>query len=298
LKKGLGKGLGALMQDVSLSSTLNQGINEEFKHIISNILLKDIRPNPFNPRQDFESIALEELKSSITTHGLIQPITVRKVPQGYELISGERRYRAFKELNLENIPAYVIEVESDSVMLELAIIENVQRENLNPIEVANGYQRLIEEHQYTQEKVAERVGKQRSTITNSLRLLKLPLSVQDHVRDKKLSMGQARALLSLENYDEILDASQFVIDHELSVRDTEKYVKGYGQKNKSNQSQSRVIRISDETKTILNDKSEKLMHRYGTNVRITAKTEETGKIEIDFYSKEDFQRIIELLEKK
>ncbi len=298
MKKGLGKGLGALMQDVSLSSALNQGINEELKHIISNILLKDIRPNPFNPRQDFESIALEELKSSITTHGLIQPITVRKVPQGYELIAGERRYRAFKELQLETIPAYVIEVESDSVMLELAIIENVQRENLNPIEVANGYQRLIEEHQYTQEKVAERVGKQRSTITNSLRLLKLPLSVQDHVRDKKLSMGQARALLSLENYDEILDASQFVIDHELSVRDTEKYVKGYGQKSKSNQAQSKVISISDETKTILNDKSEKLMHRYGTNVRIVAKTEETGKIEIDFYSKDDFQRIIELLEKK
>lgn len=291
-KKGLGRGLGALMPDFDIS---NRG-EEQLTNIIAEINVSEIRVNRFQPRQDFDEKKLDELKQSIEKHGLITPISVRRVASGYELISGERRYRAIQMLKMQKIPAFVLDVDSDVEMLEKAIIENIQREDLNPIEEANAYNRLIEECKLTQEQVADVVGKDRSTITNMLRLLKLPITIQDFVRDKVLSMGHARAMLSLESYEEMIVTAQHVIEKQFSVRETEKLVKRLIEKNDTTTKPTNII--STSTKTILNDAASKLMHIMGTQVKIVPKNEEVGKIEIEYYSVEDFQRIIELIDKE
>ncbi len=291
-KKGLGRGLGALMPIVDMS---NRG-EEQLSNIIAEINVSEIRVNRFQPRQDFDEKKLDELKQSIEKHGLITPISVRRVASGYELISGERRYRAVQMLKLQKIFAFILDVDSDVEMLEKAIIENIQREDLNPIEEANAYNRLIEECKLTQEQVAEVVGKDRSTITNMLRLLKLPVTIQDFVRDKVLTMGHARALLSLESYEDMIVTAQNVIEKQFSVRDTEKLVKRLIEKHDTTFKPTNTI--STSTKTILNDAASKLMHIMGTQVKIVPKTEEVGKIEIEYYSVEDFQRIIELIDKE
>lgn len=295
-KKNLGRGLSALMKDARIDKdSISDGNKVNLNQISSEVLIRDIQRNKQNPRRVFEPKALEELKQSIKNHGLIQAITVRCIPEGYELISGERRLRACKELKLKTIPSYVIEVASDALMLELAIIENVQRDNLNPIEEANGYKGLIEEYDYTQEAVAERIGKDRSTITNMLRLLRLPLVIQDFLIDKRISMGHARALLGLDSSEKIISAADEVINKKLSVRATEKLVKSFGI-DKQDRSDNKK-NISDDVKVILTDKSDNLKQIFGTNVKITPKTNESGKIEIEYYSKEDFQRIFEILDK-
>lgn len=291
-KKGLGRGLGALMPNIDVS---NRG-DEELSNIIAEINVSEIRVNRFQPRQDFDEKKLDELKRSIEKHGLITPISVRRVASGYELISGERRYRAVQMLKMLKIPAFILDVDSDVEMLEKAIIENIQREDLNPIEEANGYNRLIEECKLTQEQVAEVVGKDRSTIANMLRLLKLPITIQDYVRDKVITMGHARALLSLESYEDMIVTAQNVIEKQLSVRETEKLVKRLIEKPETQFKQANSI--STTTKTILNDAANKLMHVMGTQVKIVPKNEEVGKIEIEYYSVEDFQRIIELIDKE
>jgi ParB family chromosome partitioning protein len=291
-KKGLGRGLGALMPNIELS---NRG-EEQLSNIIAEINVSEIRVNRFQPRQDFDEKKLDELKQSIEKHGLITPISVRRVASGYELISGERRYRAVQMLKMPKIFAFILDVDSDVEMLEKAIIENIQREDLNPIEEANAYNRLIEECNLTQEQVAEVVGKDRSTITNMLRLLKLPITIQDYVRDKVLTMGHARALLSLESYEDMIVTAQNVIEKQFSVRETEKLVKRLIEK--SDPTFKPINTISTSTKTILNDAASKLMHIMGTQVKIVPKTEEVGKIEIEYYSVEDFQRIIELIDKE
>ncbi len=290
-KRGLGKGLGALMpkaQDLTHENSPVAGF-------INLINVVKVHTNPNQPRRHFDPIALEELKSSINAHGLIQPITVREVPSGYELISGERRFRSIKELKWDQVPAYVMKVDSDAAMLELAIIENVQRENLNPIEIANGYLKLIEEYDYTQEQVAERVGKERSTVTNLLRLLKLPVTLQDLVRESKIAMGHAKVLLAIDDHDLMIDAANAVVEKKYNVRDTEKLVKTL--LNKETKPPKKEM-ISEEVQAILSSKSEELMQSFGTKVKITPKNEKSGKIEIEYYSKDDFQRIIEILESR
>lgn len=224
----LGKGLGALLPpSFSIEPSIEVSRDDgQSVGVTAMIRLDLIRPNPMQPREDFDPIALEDLKKSIREKGVIQPITVRRVEEGhYEIIAGERRFRASTEIGLETIPAYILDIETDAEMLELALIENVQRENLNPIEVALGYKRLMEECVLTQEEVSRKVGKDRTTITNFLRLLKLPAEIQQSLRMKHLSMGHARAILALSDPELQREVFRQVRDSELSVRRTEELVK-------------------------------------------------------------------------
>lgn len=315
--KGLGKGLGALIREdlekddaghIVTSKKDNKQNNEvDFDNNGNNLIdIDQIITNPFQPRKEFNEDALEDLKNSILQHGVIQPISVRKALNGYELIAGERRLRASIKAGLKKIPAYVLDVRTGTEMLEIAIIENVQRENLNPIEVAYGYQRLIEECNFTQEQVAIKMGKNRSTVTNFLRLIKLPEKIKNYIRNNKISFGHARALLSLDSDDIMLKVVEEVIDNELSVRATETYIKNYDsiqkdllneKKNKDlnkNKSENKSEIKNNTLNPIIIDLEDRLRHIFGTEVKIKSKTNESGSIEIDFYSKDDLDRLIEM----
>lgn len=294
IKPGLGKGLSALIPDTELekrSVELDKPEKVEGGSI-DHIEISKIHRNPYQPREDFDPEALEDLKRSIQENGLIQPISVRRSINGYELIAGERRLRASTEIGFDKIPAYIVDVNSGTQMLELALIENVQRENLNPVEVAHGYQRLIEECGYTQEEVSKRVGKERSTVTNFLRLLRLPENIQEELRKKRLSMGHARSLLALDDHAQMIDAGQEVVDKKLSVRATEKLVKTIldGKKKKP---QKKEVLAPDEM-LILQDRANTLRRSFGTQVKITPKTKESGIIEFEFYSSDDLDRLLDI----
>ncbi|MES2761266.1 MAG: ParB/RepB/Spo0J family partition protein [Bacteroidota bacterium] len=226
-KPALGRGLSALLENAKTDITTKQtGDGSPVVGSIAVIKMKDIETNPFQPRTNFEEIALQELSDSIKQHGIIQPITVRKLGYDkYQLISGERRFRASQLAELKEIPAY-IRVANDQAMLEMGLIENIQREDLDPMEVALSYKRLIDECNITQEQLGEKVNKQRSTVTNFLRLLKLPAVIQKAVRDKDISMGHARALLSIENEDKQLAIYAMAVENELSVRQIEELARG------------------------------------------------------------------------
>jgi ParB family chromosome partitioning protein len=226
-KPALGRGLSALLENAKTDITTKQtGDDAPVVGSIAIIKIKNIETNPFQPRTNFEEIALQELSDSIKQHGIIQPITVRKLGYDkYQLISGERRFRASQLAELTDIPAY-IRVANDQAMLEMGLIENIQREDLDPIEVSLSYKRLIDECNITQEQLGEKVNKQRSTITNFLRLLKLPAVIQKAVRDKDISMGHARALLSIENEDKQLAIFALAVENELSVRQLEELARG------------------------------------------------------------------------
>ena len=226
-KPALGRGLSALLENAKTDITTKQtGENSPVVGSIAIIKIKNIETNPFQPRTNFEEIALQELSDSIKQHGIIQPITVRKLGYDqYQLISGERRFRASQLADLTDIPAY-IRVANDQAMLEMGLIENIQREDLDPIEVSLSYKRLIDECNITQEQLGEKVNKQRSTVTNFLRLLKLPAVIQKAVRDKDISMGHARALLSIENEDKQLAIFAMAVENELSVRQVEELARG------------------------------------------------------------------------
>ena len=304
IKPGLGKGLGALIPSVEFSTergfTVSKDDEDNSIGIIANIEISKIRANPYQPRQDFDADALDGLKKSILKHGVISPITVRRSINGFELISGERRMRASIEAGLDTIPAYVLDVNTSTEMLEIALIENIQREDLNPIETAHGYKRLIEEYNYTQEQVAERVGKDRSTVTNFLRLLKLPENLQEALRAKEISMGHARALLALSDVAKMIWAGGQIIEKQLSVRDTEALVKQIesGSVNVGTKPKQNIKKpiISEEVKAVLTDKANNLRQSFGTQVRITPKTKESGTIEFEFYSADDLERLLELFE--
>jgi len=226
-KPALGRGLSALLENAKTDITTKQsGDASPVVGSIAIIKIKDIETNPFQPRTNFEEIALKELSDSIKQHGIIQPITVRKLGYDkYQLISGERRFKATQLAGLTEIPAY-IRVANDQAMLEMGLIENIQREDLDPIEISLSYKRLIEECSLTQEQLSEKVNKQRSTVTNFLRLLKLPAVIQKAVRDKDISMGHARALLSIENEDKQLAIYAMAVENELSVRQVEELARG------------------------------------------------------------------------
>lgn len=226
-KPALGRGLSALLENAKTDITTKQsGDGTPVVGSIAIIKIKNIETNPFQPRTNFEEIALQELADSIKQHGIIQPITVRKLGYDkYQLISGERRFRASQIADLIEIPAY-IRVANDQAMLEMGLIENIQREDLDPIEVSLSYKRLIDECNITQEQLSEKVNKQRSTVTNFLRLLKLPAVIQKAVRDKDISMGHARALLSIENEDKQLAIFAMAVENELSVRQVEELARG------------------------------------------------------------------------
>ncbi len=289
---GLGKGLGALLSDADIVNKRGGGESIGSPNAISEIPVQQIEVNPFQPRTEFDQEALEELADSITLHGLIQPITVRKLSENeYQLISGERRLRASKIADLESIPAYV-RTADDQQMLEMAIIENIQREDLNPIEVALSYQRLMIECELRQEDLGKRVGKQRSTITNYLRLLKLPSDIQIALRDKKLSMGHARALISIEKAEEQLLIFNKILKEGLSVRKTEELVKQLSAPKKPSVANSKPM--TEQDRQVLEVK-QRLSSQFGTQVRVNVNDEGKGEIKIPFFSKDDLNRLLELL---
>lgn len=296
IKPGLGKGLGALIPDTGFEKkSFDMESDEKVEGgLIALIDVHKIHRNPYQPREDFDPEALEDLKNSIKEHGLIQPVTIRKSINGYELIAGERRLRASIEAGFDKIPAYILaDIKTGTQMLELALIENVQRANLNPIEEAHGYQRLIEECHYTQDQVAKRVGKERSTVTNFLRLLRLPENIQEALRQKQLSMGHARALLALEDSAQMISAGKEIIEKQLSVRAAEKLVKDIIEGTHKKKSQKKEI-LPPEVMVVLEDKANTLRQSFGTQVKITPKSKESGVIEFEFYSSDDLERLLDI----
>ena len=292
-KTGLGKGLSALLDD---NETVNAP-KSTFQHInqapqvgsISHISLTDIETNPYQPRTDFDELALSELSESIKVQGLIQPITVRRNGNKYQLISGERRLRASKLAGLTEIPAYIRTADNQQ-MLEMALIENIQRENLNAIEVALSFQQMIDECNLKVEQLGERVGKNRTTVSNYLRLLKLPPIIQASIRDGKISMGHARALISVENVEKQLLIYREIIDKGLSVRKVEELVRGINQVGAKPTAQSDGV--SFEYQKIQRD----LVSKFSTKVKLKVKDNGKGAIEIPFGNNEDLNRILELLD--
>ncbi len=301
IKPGLGKGLGALIPNVRFSKDKGFDISEEEipeGGSFGLIEISKVTKNPYQPRHDFEEEALEDLKKSILEHGVIQPVTLRRVIGGFELIAGERRLRASKEAGLEKIPAYILDIESSVEMLEIALIENVQREDLNPVEIAYGYQTLIEECKLTQEEVAVKVGKDRSTIANFLRLLKLPEKVHESLRKKLITMGHARTLITLNEHSKILAVWKEILDKSLSVRATEELVRNIQDRAfKANPKKSKKEIINEKVRIALDHTEDNLRQVFGTEVRIKPKTPESGLVEFEFYSKEDLDRLLELFYK-
>lgn len=294
-RNALGRGLSALLND---SETVNTSKNNASPHpevnnlgSVNDIKISEIEVNPFQPRTDFDQDALSELADSIKLQGLIQPITVRRLSHGhYQLISGERRFRASKLVGLTHIPAYVRSA-NDQQMLEMALIENIQRENLNAIEVALSFQRMIEECSLKQEELGERVSKNRSTVTNYLRLLKLPPSVQASIRDGQISMGHAKALITISDPAKQIYIHQYIIQHDLSVRKTEEMVREI-QKNPVKKEGKQPEPVSFQLQKIQDD----LASKFSTRVKLKIGSQGKGTIEIPFLSEDDLSRILEMLD--
>ncbi|MCR9081579.1 MAG: ParB/RepB/Spo0J family partition protein [Cyclobacteriaceae bacterium] len=292
-KSALGRGLGALLQDSPAKNKGEEILPEVQKTGIFELELSQIQVNPFQPRTHFDKEALEELAESIRVQGIIQPITVRKLDQNeYQLISGERRFQASKLAGLVMIPAYV-RTANDQQMLEMALIENIQRENLNALEIAQSYQRLLAECNLKQEELGDRVGKNRTTVNNYLRLLKLPPSIQAAIRDQKLSMGHARALINVEDIDKQLAIFKKAIDEELSVRKVEALVKAL---NEAQPSKKEKPELDPVKKYELNKLQQRLASHFGTKVALKSDPKNRGEIKIPFHSASDLNRILEILE--
>ncbi len=297
-KMVLGKGLSALLQRTTVEQphpVSEARIDDSDQtNIIASIELDRIRPNPFQPRMDFNVEAQEELKRSIREKGVIQPVTVRRAPDGnYELISGERRVRASQENGLKTIPAYIVDVRTDEEMLELALVENLQREHLNPIEVAISYQRLIDECNLTQELVAQRIGKDRTTVTNFLRLLKLPAQIQLSLRREEISMGHARALITLHNEAIQLKTWHRIIRQGLSVRKVEDLTRTIG--NRTRVPRKDTVSAPSSSDGGIGTVESRLRHTLGTKVQIKPHPTGKGEITIEYYSSDDLDRIVDMI---
>jgi ParB family chromosome partitioning protein len=291
---GLGRGLGALLSDAEESTGIDkESFPERTMAGIAEIAIDSIETNPFQPRQEFEEEAMRELADSIRVHGIIQPITVRKLDNHtYQLISGERRWQASKMAGLEKIPAF-IRTANDQQMLEMALIENIQRENLNPIEIAMSYARLISECNLKHEELGNRVGKKRSTVTNYLGLLKLPPEIQASVRDGRLTMGHAKALAAVENIDLQLTLFQRVLKEESSVRKTEEMVRDIFQGNEKEE--KKVTKLPKEDSPEVKRLQSDLSSHFGTQVKVFSSQEGKGEIRIPFHSTDDLNRLIDLM---
>lgn len=294
-KGGLGRGLGALLENAPDLSNRSNSDDKNYIGSVSMISIKDIEANPFNPRTHFEQEALEELSKSIEVHGIIQPLTLRSTGRGkFQLISGERRFRASKIAGLTEVPAYV-RVANDQEMLEMALVENIQREDLNAIEVALSYQRLIEECSLTQEQMSQKIAKSRSSITNHLRLLKLPAEIQKSVRDSKISMGHARALVSAGDEELQLELHTHVLNEQLSVRELEVLIRDGVSITKTPPTKS--LPQINSTNTVQRDFCNHYSDKTSTRVEIKKAANGSGKITIQFNSEVDLNRIIEILNK-
>ncbi|MGM8215787.1 ParB/RepB/Spo0J family partition protein [Bacillaceae bacterium W0354] len=278
MARRLGRGLDALL-------------SVEDEESVQDISLKEIRPNPYQPRKIFEADAIDELKDSIIQYGVLQPIIVRKSIKGFEIVVGERRYRASKEAGLETIPAVVRDL-TDEQMMELALLENLQREDLTPMEEAEAYERLINELKIKQEELAKRLGKSRPHITNMIRLLSLPETIRAMINSKELSMGHGRAILALKNKDEMILVANKIRKENLNVRQVEQLI------TQLNERQLKKKTKKDTKKDIfVSSKEEELRDYFGTSVNIQ-KGKRKGKIEIEFYNNDDLNRILDLLTSK
>ncbi len=280
--KRLGKGIGAIIPEFPVGIDLTQQIAE--------IEIEKIRVNPRQPRKDFNPQSMEELKQSIRENGIIQPITVRQIENGFELIAGERRLRACAELGKTSLPAYILPVSSEVEMMELALIENLQRENLNPVDEARAYHMLTHTFDMSHEDIATKVGKDRSTITNSLRLLNLPEEILRDLKDQNLSAGHARPLIAITDKEQQLNLWRKIKRDALSVRDVEALVKKTGNTAKN----STTLIKKELPAKFYKPVEDRLMHITGSRVKIKGK--DKGYIEIEFYSKEDLSRLVELFE--
>ena len=301
-RNGLGKGIDSLIPDSGTSKTKKASTKKvEVKEVIKEVVkevkvpadtmmkISDIEPNRDQPRKNFDKEALEELADSIKQFGIIQPIVVQKKEDYYEIIAGERRWRAAKLAKLKEVPVIIKEFSPQEVM-EIALIENIQRRDLNPIEEALAYKSLIDEYHLKQDELAKRVSKSRTAIANSMRLLKLTEEVQNMLVNNEISMGHARALLSLEQEELQLEAAKKIAENGLSVRETEKLVKSI-----LNPKQSKLPIPSSEA-AIYNSLSDKLREKLGTKVSINNKKNGKGKIVIEYYSPEELERLLELFE--
>lgn len=298
-RSALGKGLSALLENASTDIT-TRNASSDVVGSIAMLSIANIEANPFNPRSNFEKSSLEELRQSIAVHGIIQPLTVRKLGRDkYQLISGERRFRASQLAELTEVPAY-IRVANDQSMLEMALVENIQREDLNSIEVALSYQRLIDECSLTQDQLSQKISKSRSSITNHIRLLKLPADIQAGVRDNLISMGHARALVSAGEEQIQLAIFNKILLESLSVRDVEILIK-QGNTGEISTEESQKTRGVNGVKSFLTSNQvvfkEHLADKLSSKIELKKTSNGTGKIIINFNSDVDFNRIIELLNK-
>lgn len=305
MKSSLGRGLDALINPNRYTESEQQKAPDysdvkfddgKQVDILAKIAIDFISPNPFQPRTNFDSVALEELKKSIISNGLIQPITVRRITGNqYQLVSGERRLRAYSEIGFKEIPAYIIKVDSDEIMLALALIENIQRETLNPIEVGKAYKRLMDECHLTQEQIADKVGKDRTTIANTIRLLRLPEKIQKCLIDDSISAGHARALINLPGADLQLYALESILKDGLSVRKVELLVKRLVNEGIPGK-KSRIIRTKGISDSNLSDVEDKLRKIFGTKVKCRQNKNGAGEIIIEFFSNDELDRLFELFE--
>ncbi|WP_284140659.1 MULTISPECIES: ParB/RepB/Spo0J family partition protein [unclassified Virgibacillus] len=278
MARGLGRGLDAFFPE----------INENENDTVQEIAIKECRPNPYQPRKTFHADAIEELKESILEYGIIQPLTVRKSIKGYEIVVGERRFRAAKEAGLETIPVIIKEL-TDEKMMELALLENLQREDLTPVEEAHAYANLIRELKVTQDELAKRLGKSRSHIANMVRLLSLPEQVIAYINNGELSMGHGRALLGLKDKSKLIAVVNKVRQEKLNVRQIEKLITELNEKPVKKKTTAKKDIFLQERESFLRD-------RLGTAVSIH-RGKRKGKIEIEFYSNDDLERIMEVLDK-
>ncbi len=277
-KRGLGRGLDALITPVADTESESAGV----------ISLSEIVPNQFQPRRVFDEDTLHELAQSIRQYGVLQPVVVRRIMNGYELVAGERRWRAAKLAGLSDIPAVVKEY-SDAEMTEIALVENLQREDLNPIEESVAYRRLMEEFGLTQEEVARRIGRSRSLIANVLRLLHLPAEIQEHVSRGTLSIGQARPLIGLDNEETQIEIANTIIREQLTARDVEELVR-----RALRNPRPRTVKKAEKREIFVAEAEERLRMILGTQVKIKP-GKVKSRIEIEFYSADDLERIIEAL---
>jgi ParB family chromosome partitioning protein len=305
IKHGLGRGLDALIkpQDYIINKEpekdLNNIIGDDGKQIdiLAKISVDFISSNPYQPRTAFDPVAMEELKNSILSNGLIQPITVRRTPDHkYQLISGERRLKAFREIGHKEIPAYIIQIDSDELLLALALIENIQREELNPIEVGKAFKRLMDECHLTQEQIADKVGKDRTTIANSIRLLKLPEKIQENLISGNISSGHARALINIPGKSAQLQILKKILDNNLSVRKVEQLVKEYITSIKNENQVKPHTKTEKELSANLKSVEDRLRKIFGTKVSCKQKKNGTGEISIEYYSSTELERLFELFE--
>jgi ParB family transcriptional regulator, chromosome partitioning protein len=305
LKPALGRGLDALMNpqnyphESAESSSYDDLKKDDGKQydILVKISVELISPNPFQPRTNFDPASMEELKKSILENGLIQPITVRRADNNrYELISGERRLRACIDIGYREIPAYIIKVDSEETMLAMALIENIQREKLNPVEIGMAYKRLMDECHLTQEQIADKVGKDRTTVANTIRLLKLPKEILDSLIKEEITPGHARALINIPNELMQLEALHKIKSDGMSVRKVELLVKRYVSDNKTSKKTTAASGTKNQRATNISDIEDKLRKTFGTKVLCRQKMNGTGEIVIEYYSNDELERLFELFE--